>query len=74
MADLQKQHEEEMAALLKKKDQQLQEETAATLTGKEAKAPFARYFNMKLIIPFTFCRHVQWRYFCDGDKTDNKWC
>lgn len=58
MADLQKQHEEEMAALLKKKDQQLQEETAATLTGKEVKAPYARYFIMKLIIPFTHCSYI----------------
>lgn len=33
--DLQQQHEQEVAALLKEKDQQLQKETAATLAGKE---------------------------------------
>lgn len=35
IADLQQQHEKEVAALLKEKDQQLQEETAATVTGKD---------------------------------------
>lgn len=33
--ELQQQHEQEVAALLKEKDQQLQKETAATLTGKK---------------------------------------
>lgn len=33
--DLQLQHQEEVAALLKEKDQQLKDETAATVTGKE---------------------------------------
>ncbi len=34
--DLQQQHQKEVAALLKEKDQLLQEETAATMAGKEA--------------------------------------
>lgn len=33
--DLQRQHQKEVAALLKEKDQQLKEETAATVTGQE---------------------------------------
>lgn len=33
--DLQQQHQKEVAALLKEKDQQLKEETAATVTGQE---------------------------------------
>lgn len=33
--DLQQQHQKEVAALLKEKDQQLKEETAATVTGRE---------------------------------------
>lgn len=33
--DLQQQHQKEVAALLKEKDQQLKEETAATVTGEE---------------------------------------
>lgn len=35
MGDLQQQHQKEVAALLKEKDQLLQEETAATMAGKE---------------------------------------
>lgn len=35
--DLQQQHQKEVAALLKEKDQQLKEETAATVTGQEKK-------------------------------------
>ena len=34
IGDLQRQHDEEVAALLKEKDQLLQEETAATMAGK----------------------------------------
>lgn len=34
IGDLQRQHNEEVAALLKEKDQLLQEETAATMAGK----------------------------------------
>lgn len=35
IGDLQRQHNEEVAALLKEKDQLLQEETAATMAGKK---------------------------------------
>ena len=34
ISDLQKQHQTEMAALLKQKDKLLQEETAATMAGE----------------------------------------
>lgn len=37
MNDLQQQHQKEVAALLKEKDQQLKEETAATVTGDKYK-------------------------------------
>lgn len=35
IGDLQQQHQKEVAALLKEKDQQLQEESAATVTGEQ---------------------------------------
>lgn len=35
IGDLQQQHQKEVAALLKEKDQLLREETAATMAGKE---------------------------------------
>lgn len=35
ITDLKQQHQKELAALLKEKDQQLQQESAATVTGEE---------------------------------------
>lgn len=38
IGDLQQQHQKEVAALLKEKDQLLQDETAATMAGKDLSA------------------------------------
>lgn len=65
--DLQQQHQKEVAALLTEKDQQLKEETAATVTGEKKnyvesqqqrnkKAATGFQSNKELMIPFvTFC-------------------
>lgn len=46
IGDLKQQHQKEVAALLKEKDQLLQEETAATVAGKDRKS----YKNKSIVV------------------------